>query len=151
MSTITITESIEIARPATYVWEVVADYGHDPEWRKGVSTMAPQPPGSVAVGTTTAEEMRMAGQSYRNDGIVTAVEPGRRFSWRTTEGADAHGARTVEALGPDRCRLTLELVVTPHGAEALMAPVLGPMLRRTVVGDLRRLRDQVEAATAAVA
>lgn len=149
MSTITITESIEIARPAAEVWAVVADYGCDPDWRKGVSTMAPQPPGPVAVGTTTAEEMRMAGQTYRNDGVVTAVEPGRRFTWRTTEGADAHGARTVEPRGEDRCRVTLDLVVTPHGAEVAMAPVLGPMLRRTVAGDLRRLRDRLEAAEAA--
>ncbi|RJL23913.1 SRPBCC family protein [Bailinhaonella thermotolerans] len=46
-------EDGEIACPAARVWAVVADYGQDPRWRKGVETMAPHPEGIVQVGTTT--------------------------------------------------------------------------------------------------
>lgn len=149
MNPITITCETDIDRPAAEAWAVVADYGHDPEWRQGVTTMAPDPAGLVRVGTTTAEEMRFAGQTRHNAGEVTAVEPGRSFRWRTVTGADAEGGRSVEPLGSDRCRVRLELVVRPHGFEALLAPMLGRMLRRTVAADLVRLTALVEAAVPA--
>ena len=146
MGDITIIETIAVDCPAHHAWAVVADYGRDPAWRRGVATMAPRPTGPVGVGTTTAEELRFAGQIRRNAGEVTAVDPGRSFRWRTVEGDDATGSRTVEPVDADHCRVTLELVVRPHGVEAFLAPVLGPMLRRTVRGDLTRLRELVQAA-----
>ena len=142
-STTTITETISIDRPAADVWAVVADYGRDPEWRAGVETMAPSPAGLVRVGTTTAEVMRFAGRTLRNAGVVVSVEPGVRFEWRTTDDADASGARTVEPMGHDRCRVTLELVVRSHGVERLLRPLLAPMLRRGVAADVDRLRALV--------
>jgi hypothetical protein len=86
---IEVREHSEISCPAAAAWAVVADYGQDPRWRKGVETMAPRPEGIVRVGTTTAEVMRFAGRTYRNGGEVTGVEPGRSFDWRTTSGIDA--------------------------------------------------------------
>jgi uncharacterized protein YndB with AHSA1/START domain len=144
--TIAIAHEIDIDRPAADVWAVLADYGNDPRWRHGVTTMAPEPAGTVQVGTTTDEVMRVAGQTRRNLGEVLAVDPGRSFRWRTTQGADAEGSRSVEPLGPDRCRARLELTVRPHGIDVLLAPLLGPILRRTTRGDLARLQELVEQA-----
>ena len=76
---------------------MLADYGNDVTWRGGVTSMVPTPPGPVRAGTTTDEHMRVAGGRYHNLGVVTAVGPGLRFTWRTTSGADADGARTVTA------------------------------------------------------
>lgn len=145
MNPIAITCETDIDRPAAEVWAVLADYGRDPEWRQGVTTMAPDPAGLVRVGTTTAEEMHFAGQTRHNDGEVIAVDPGRSFRWRTVTGADAEGSRTVTPLEERRCQVRLELVVRPHGFEALLAPMLGRMLRRTVAADLVRLQALVEA------
>jgi uncharacterized membrane protein len=94
------------------------------------------------------EELRLAGKTWRNEGEVLEVEPGRRLRWRTVEGADAHGLRAVEALGADRSLARLELVVQPHGAEVLMVPMLRRMLDRNLRGDLVRLRELVKARTA---
>jgi uncharacterized membrane protein len=144
--TIAITHEIDIDRPAAEVWDVLADYGNDPAWRRGVATMAPEPPGPVRVGTTTAEEMRFGGQTRHNPGEVLAVDPGRSFRWRTLDGgAHAEGSRSVVPLDDGRCRVRLELTVRPHGFDALLAPLLGPMLRRTVRGDLARLQALVTA------
>lgn len=131
-------EHTEIDRPAAEIWAVVADYARDPEWRRGVLRMVPTPPGLVGVGTTTDEEMRFAGRSLRNLGVVTHVEPGR-FAWRTTDGAAAHGSRSVVPLTPTRSRVELELVVTPKASERAIAPLLARLLRRSLRGDLRRL------------
>lgn len=131
---------IDIDRPADLVWALIADYGQDTSWRGGVTRMEPTPAGPVRVGTTTDEIMRLAGSTYRNLGEVTAVGPGRQFSWRTVEGADADGRRSVTALGRERCRLRMELNVRTKGLQRLMAPVLVFMLRHNLAADLVRLR-----------
>ena len=107
--------------------------------------MVPSPMGLVQVGTTTAEEMKVAGRTYRNNGEVVAVEPGSRFEWRTTAGAVAHGCRQVVPINPGRCRVLLQLNVTPTGLNRLFAPMLKNVLAKGLAGDVERLRDLVEA------
>lgn len=141
---ITLTASIDVDVPAGPAWNLVADYQRDVEWRHGVECMVPTPLGLVVVGTTTSEDIRVAGRRYHNDGEVTSVIPERRFEWHTTSGARASGARTVEPLGPDRSRVTLELRVEPSGVERLLAPLLRRILGRTLVSDLARLRVLME-------
>lgn len=141
----TITMSTTVQAPPSAVWATIADYGRDPEWRRGVETMAPSPAGLVVPGTTTAEVLRLGGRTYRNDGLVTSVHPGQRFAWRTTSGADAEGSRSVRPLTDDRTEVVLVLDVRPHGIERLLQPLLVRMLRRTMAGDLERLATLVEA------
>jgi hypothetical protein len=145
MSTITLIHETDIDAPAAVAWRVVADYSRDVEWRDGVLRMLPAPAGPVQVGTTTAEEMKVAGRTYRNDGEVVAVEPGRRFEWRTTAGAVAHGSRQVLPIDAGRCRVRLELHVTPTGLNRLFAPMLKKVLDRALAGDVQRLRHLVQA------
>lgn len=136
---IEVTASREVPVDARRAWAVLADYGYDPQWRRGVRTMAPQPPGPVTVGTTTAEVLRFAGRTYRSGGLVTEVDAGRDFAWRTTSGLVAHGGRTVQPLGAGSARVTLRASVDPVGSQRLLGPVLRPMLARTLRRDLDRL------------
>ena len=140
MSEIRINASIDVAAPAEVVWSLLSDYPRDSEWRTGVLSMTAEPPGPVDVGTVTVEELRLGGQTYRNVGEVIAVDPGRALTWRTTDGADADGRRTVEPLPFGGCRVTLELRVRPTNAiEHLLRPVFARMLRRNLGHDLHRL------------
>ena len=125
MSTIELHATVEVDRRGDEVWRLVADHDRDPEWRHGVVTMAPRTVGPVSVGTTTAEQLRMAGRTLGKTGVVTAVEPGRRFAWRTTSGVPAHGSRTVTPVPGGRSRGNLELVVTVTGAQRLARLVDG--------------------------
>ena len=113
MSTITLIHETDIDAPADMAWRVVADYARDVEWRKGVLRMAPTPTGPVQVGTTTEEEMKVAGKTYRNDGEVVAVEPGSG-----SNGAPLPARRprlpTGHADRRRRCQVRLELHVTPR-------------------------------------
>jgi uncharacterized membrane protein len=135
---------ITVDRPAALVWATVADYGCDPQWRAGVTTMAPTPSGPVRPGTTTAEVIRVGGRTYRNGGVVTAVEPGARFTWTTTSGAVADGARAVRAVSAERCRVRIDQRIHPRGAQRLMTPLLRVLLSRTLAADARRLKALVE-------
>ena len=142
-----ITETVTIDAPADAVWAVISDYPRDPEWRGDVLTMEAEPVGPVQVGTVTHEVVRVGGRTYRNDGLVLRVDAGRRFEWRTTAGADAHGARTVEPLDEHRCQVTMEVEVVPHGINRLLAPVLRPMLVKGLRRDLAALAGIVGAPT----
>ncbi|WP_369138295.1 SRPBCC family protein [Modestobacter versicolor] len=144
MSTIEVQATVEVDRPSDDVWRLVADYGRDPEWRRGVATMAPSTVGPVVAGTTTAERLRMAGRTFENTGVVTAVEPGRWFTWCTTSGAPAHGGRTVTPLTGGRSRVDLELVVTLAGLQRAARPVLAAVLRRGLAADAARLTRLLE-------
>ena len=139
MRQISLRLSREVGRPASEVWAVVADYDNDPLWRAGVATMAPDPSGVVGVGTTTREVMRFAGQTYRNGGVVTSVDLGRAFTWRTTSGIDAEGGRSVEPVDARSCVFTFHVRIRPRGAERWFAPLLRWMLVRAIRADIRRL------------
>lgn len=145
--TIELSATTDVSRSAAATWAVLADYGVDPAWRRGVATMDPSPPGPVSTTTTTREVLRVAGRTLVNEGEVTRVDPGRSFAWRTTRGAAAHGSRTVDPLGPDACRVHLELTVTPKPSERLLAPVLRRVLARGLERDVRRLATLVEGGT----
>jgi uncharacterized membrane protein len=138
--TIDLSSTIDVDASPDAVWAILADYRRDPGWRTGVVSMTASTPGTAVDGTRTEEVLRFGGRTLRNDGVVTAVEPGRRLEWRTTAGADAAGSRLVEDLGGGRSRVTLELWVTPHGWERLAAPVLGRLLAANLRRDLARLR-----------
>lgn len=142
MNEIRISETIDLPCRADVAWAIVADYPRDPEWRTGVLTMTAEPPGALRVGTVTVEELRLGGRTYRNVGEVTAVEHGRSLSWRTTDGAHAWGARTVEPLPDGGCRATLELNVRPGNAvERVLRPMFHRMLRRNLRRDLAQLAE----------
>ncbi|TCK20824.1 SRPBCC family protein [Pseudonocardia endophytica] len=135
--------AVEVDAPAAEAWAVVADYARDVQWRKGVRSMVPTPSGPVRRGTTTVEWLRAAGRTMRNDGEVTSVDDGRRFSWRTTSGVDAEGSREVTAIGDDGCRIRLETRVRPPGLLRFV-PGLRRSLQRTLTADAARLRTLIE-------
>jgi uncharacterized protein YndB with AHSA1/START domain/uncharacterized protein with PQ loop repeat len=138
--------TVDIDRPAQDVWALLADYGRDPQWRAGVLSMRADPPGRAAPGTTTAEVMRFAGRTLRNDAEIVRVGPGHELAWRTTSGVDAHGVRAVEPRGPERCRVRLATRVRPHGPGRVLAPLAHLLLQRRITGDGRRLRALAEGA-----
>jgi uncharacterized protein YndB with AHSA1/START domain len=138
-TTIRLSESRHLDRPAADVWAVIADYGRDPEWRHAVTTMAPSAPGLVEVGMTTNEDISFGGRRYHNEGRVVSVEDGLAFSWETTSGTDARGSRSVEPLTATSSRVVLTLEVEPTGAERLLALVVRRMLAAQLRGDADRL------------
>jgi hypothetical protein len=111
----------------------------------GVLSMSADPPGCATAGTTTAEVMRFAGRTLRNNGKIVRVGPGCELTWRTTAGVDAEGVRAVEPRGPDRCQVRLSTRVRPHGFGRALAPVAHLLLQRRITSDAQRLRALAEA------
>ena len=144
MTVYPLSAEIIIDRPAPQVWSVMADYANDPLWRTGVVSMTVDPPGLVTPGAHTAEQLRFAGSTWHNLGEVRAVTPGTQFTWRTTAGADAEGARTLTPRSPESCLVRLDLSVTPHGVQRPFGRLLARMLQRNLDRDVAALRELVE-------
>ncbi|MGW0594179.1 SRPBCC family protein [Streptosporangium sp. NPDC002607] len=135
--------SIEIARPAAEIWRIIADFGQDPRWRAGVTTMAPDPPGLVVPGTTTDESITFKGRVHHTGSVVTSVVPGTEFAWRMISGIDAEGGRSVVPLDGGRCLVTVHFRIRLRGLQRLRVPFVRRALRHKLQQDLRRLGDLV--------
>lgn len=138
--TISISQTIDIDVDVATAWAIIADYSNDRLWRSGVISMESDPTGPVEAGTTTHEVIKVAGKTWINLGVVTSVEPGHKFWWRTTSGAQASGFRQVSTDADGRSSVSLELHVTPTGIDRLTAPLAGLLLRRGLRKDSITLR-----------
>lgn len=143
MSAIVLSDRVHIDAEQATVWDVLTTYSNDVAWRTGVTSMVSFPPGRVVAGTRTTETIRVAGRTYRNVATISSVAPMTKLTWRTVEGVQAHGSRSVEPTSTGS-RVTLELTVEPTGFNRLLTPVLRRLLRRNMHADLQRLRALVE-------
>ena len=146
MSAVRVAASVLIERPPEAVWEAIADYGFDREWRRGLLEMTPDPPGGPAVGTRVHEVVRNSGRDYVADTVVGDLDPGvsYTFAGSGTIGGVA-GARRVEPAADDSATFTYEIELEPRGGMRLLRPLLGPMVRSGLKKDLERLKGLLEA------
>ena len=79
---------------------------------------------------------------------VTKYEPGRAidFAGVMANKIRVSGSRTVEEAN-GQARFTYQANVEGHGFLGLLSPLMVPILRRRFLGDLRRLKALLEAAS----
>ena len=146
--TLTMTASIEIDRPAGEVFAYVADMANNPEWQRGQRrcTWTSEPP--LRIGSTYDQEASFLGRSIVSSFEVVELEPGRRIRIVSTAGTmPIDVTRIVEPTGDDRCRVSAEVRGDPPGAMRLLGPLLPRLVERSVRGDYRRLKEQLESSS----
>jgi Polyketide cyclase / dehydrase and lipid transport len=143
-----ISVSIAIACPVESVFEFVSDYTRDPEWRAGVIEMNQTPPGRSQVGTQTLEVARFFGRKMTTPSRVTKYEPDREidFAGLMAKKIPVSGSRTVEEAN-GQVHFTYQANVEGPGFLGSFSPLMVPILRRRFLGDLRRLKELLEAAS----
>jgi hypothetical protein len=138
--------SVQISRSPADVWNAIADYALDVQWRNGLLEMTPDPPGSAALGTKVHEVVRSSGRDYVADTVVTEFDPGvsYRFEGAGTIGG-VGGGRIVrpDAQGTG-ARFTYEIDLQPKGGMRLLRPILGSMVRAGLKKDLQKLKGLLE-------
>lgn len=139
------TTTIDIARPASEVFDYVADMANNPEWQGGQvrCTWTTEPP--IAVGSTYDQEARFMGRTIRSSFEVVEFEPGRRIRIRSTGGTmPIDVTRTVEAT-PGGSTVTAEVRGTPPLLMRLLGPITQRMVSSSVRKDYERLKERLEA------
>jgi hypothetical protein len=144
--TIRVEESVLIERSPAVVWDAIADYRLDREWREGLLEMTPNPPGGPAPGTKVHEVVWASQREFVADTVVTELDPGASYSF---EGAGTigglRGGRAVRADGDgDRSVFTYRIELEPKGAMRMVSAILRPMVRSGLRRDLRKLKAYLE-------
>jgi carbon monoxide dehydrogenase subunit G len=132
----------EIERPATEVFDYLADARNEPEWLPGAERVEKVSEGPVGLGT------RFSG-TYARAGTVelelVEFEPPRRVTFRARSRI-VHFDDAVE-LSEEDGRTVLRAVMTaqPQGLMKLMAPLMARTMRRQFAGNWQHLRAHLEA------
>ena len=123
---IRIEETVRIERDAAEVWEAIADYEYDFEWREGLTEMTPTPPGPAAMGTRVHEVVRSGGRDYAVDAAITEFQPGASYRFEGSGTLGGHHRRPRGPAGCRRVRFHLPDRAHPEGRHAADAPAARP-------------------------
>jgi uncharacterized protein YndB with AHSA1/START domain len=133
-------EMVQIAAEPTAVWAVLMDVERWPEWTDSITRIARESTGPLEMGSRVViAQPRLPTTPW----VVTALEPGRSFTWEAT----APGARTVatHVIEPTDAGCTVTLGIDSSGwASVLLRPLLGGITRRYVAMEAAGLKQRVE-------
>lgn len=142
-----LTVSIVIARPVEVVFAYISNYEHDLRWRAGIIEMTQIPPGRAQIGAKTREVARFFGKKRVTPAEIINYEPDGKvtFAGLMANRVPVSGSRTVERVG-EQTRFIYQAKVELSGFYRLIEPLMAAILRRRFISDLRRLKEQLEAA-----
>jgi uncharacterized membrane protein len=85
----------------------------------------------------------VAGKDEEWEAEIVEQMPDRHVAWRSTVGTPNAGSVMFEPVGPDRTRVSLELMYETLDAAERFGDALG-VLERRVEGDLKRFKSFIE-------
>lgn len=134
-----------IERPATEVFELVADMARNPEWQRGMESCRWTSPPPIGVGSTYDQVAKFLGRSIITSFEVVEFEPGHRIRIVSTKSSfPLDITRTVDPVGERSCRVTARVVGEPSGILGLAEPIIRPLVRWTIRRDYRQLKARLE-------
>jgi uncharacterized membrane protein len=135
----------EIARPATAVFAFFSDASNNPKWQKGQRSCVWVTPPPIGLGSVYEQEARFLGRRLLNRFEVDEFEPGEVITISSTQGSfPIRVRRSVEPLGPDRCRVVADISGEPGGVFRVASTLLQRLAQRSVDADYDRLKQLLE-------
>jgi hypothetical protein len=123
MDGVEVRTSIDVAASPDQVWTVLVDVERWPDWTDSVSSVRPLDAGPVAVGSRVEiSQPRIPPATY----TVTALEPGRAFTWEQQQPGSRVSAHHECAPLPDG-GTRVELIVVMSG---IVGGVVGRLYRK---------------------
>ncbi|GEK23064.1 SRPBCC family protein [Cellulomonas xylanilytica] len=143
-----VTVTTEVARSAQEVFTYATDPTTFHEWQDGVRSGHMDRPGVPVPGAVCTTTRRIGFTDRTSHSVVTHVDPPARWGTRGDDGPiRAVVDVTVEALGPERSRLTISVDFTGHGIGTLLVPLaVRPAARKEMPGNLAALKKRLESA-----
>jgi uncharacterized membrane protein len=144
-----IRESVEIARRPEDVYAYIDDLARHGEWQENIVNAHVETEGPTHVGTQVTERRRMGKREQTIKWEITEHSPPRTFAFRGIEGpVRVVGKGTVEPVGDDASRVTIELDFEGHGFGKLLAPMARKQASKQVPKDQLRLKEKLESGAA---
>lgn len=137
--------SIEINRPAADVFAFVTDFPNDPRWQRGKKSCRWTSEGGLKPGATYRQHARFLGKDVFQNFTVLEVKAPRRVTYESRDGSfPLTVTRSVEDLGAGRCRFTETVEGKPGRFFSIAAPLLQPMVKRSITRDFQVLKNLLE-------
>jgi uncharacterized protein YndB with AHSA1/START domain len=138
----------EVDRPAAEVFAYATDPTRFHEWQAGVvdghlEATDGKPP---KIGTRCMTTRRIGGANRASTSVITHIDPPRAWGVRGTDGPiRATVDLTVEALSPQRSRLTISVDFEGHGIGRVLVPlIVNRQARQEMPRNIAVLKRQVE-------
>ncbi|MFN2589753.1 MAG: SRPBCC family protein [Actinomycetota bacterium] len=142
----TIETTITIARNPEEVFAFAIDPSNTPAWSPAVESSTSD--GPIGPGTTGTETRRFMGRRMTLGWRITKFEPGRVYGFEYTSGPlPAQAVFTFEAV-PEGTRVVCRTDIRPRGILKLLGPMIAREGKREDEGNLRRLKEAIEATPA---
>lgn len=133
-----------IDRPRGEVAALATDPVNDTRWIGGVERVRRLDEGPIGVGSQVERSARFLGRRLDYVNEVVELEPGSRLRMRSVRGPVPMDITYVFADAGPGTRAAIRVRGEARGAFRMAGPLLGPMVRRSVAADLRRLKALVE-------
>jgi Polyketide cyclase / dehydrase and lipid transport len=137
--------SIEIKKPSSEVFAFVTEFPNDPSWQRGKKSCTWTSEGGLKVGATYRQHARFLGRDVYQNFTVLEVDAPRRVRYESKDGSfPLTVTRTVEDLDATRCRFTETVEGEPGRFFSMAAPLLQPVVKRTITRDFEVLKKLLE-------
>jgi hypothetical protein len=143
--------TVDVAAPASVVWDYVTDWPRQAEWVPMTRVEVPEPGGAAAIGGTLRAWTGLGPVGFWDPMTITSWERqpdggGRCEVLHRGRVVRGEGEFTVVARGEDACRFVwAEVLALPLGALGRAGwPVARPLVERMVDRALAGMRENVE-------
>ena len=141
---IDITAEVTIERPREAITAFAMDAANDPAWIGGVVESKALTDGPFGKGSKVGRTAKFLGRELNYVNEVTGFEEGRLLAMKAEKPFPMEIRYEFEASG-EGTLVRVRVGGEGSGFFRLAAPLLAPMVRRNVTGDLRRLKAILEA------
>jgi uncharacterized protein YndB with AHSA1/START domain len=136
--------TVHIDRPPDEVFAFLCDLANDPRWRREWVEAKRTSQGRIGVGTTSSLFAKSLGRRTEVVYEVTAYDPGRAVTWKTVTGPlPLTFWRRVEPHA-EGARVTMGYAGDFRGLLGLLRPLIVPLGKRALKGDLPTLKQLLE-------
>lgn len=132
-----ITQSCEIDVPVSVAYAQWTHFDEFPLFMRGVEEVRPLDDRHLHW------RAEVGGKSVEWDAEVVERVPDRLIAWRSTSGASNEGSVRFESAGPSRCRVSIDVLVSPATTLQKIGDAMGLTSSR-IRGDLERFKQFVE-------
>ncbi len=137
-------ETVEINRPAGEVFAYLTDLSNDPKWQKTIVEAEYTSEGPVDVGATGVHRAKFMGKTIEFGWEITVYEEANRVEWKFVSGPfTGVDGFTLEST-PDGTKMTHVAELQPHGLLRLLTPIMGSGFKREARSDLQKLKRILE-------
>jgi len=137
--------TVEIAKPAAPVFDLVGDFSRAPEWMEGCVSLSRTSAGDLAPGASLHYVHNQGGRKGEMSGRLTTFEKDRCLVMEFADPSFAVTVRFDFEAAASGTKVAHAITIEPKGTMArMMEPMIRGASRRQVESNLSRLKKLLE-------